>query len=287
MIVCPNCKNEIQNDNAKFCVRCGYNLSTIKLDKQVNEGKKKSVNNNVPKGLGTVPLNNKNKSIEKTVIIASCAAAAVIVIVMILLFATGAVKFNLAGIGRETGLFNGNSDSADSLLYGEDTDDNTEYEMIEKESETETTTEEPVKVSSYSVYFDDVTWGEAVKACQDMGGHLVTIDSEEEYNKIMSVIAPYDKKSVFFLGGWRSNDSYDYYWIDKDGYQYGSAINEDAHWLEGEPSFYDESTGTAEVCMMMYYNNGLGCWIYNDVPENYLYFADYKRGRVAYICEFE
>lgn len=279
LIICPNCKNEIQNDNAKFCVKCGYNLSAIKLDKQINNEKNNNINNN-----------SKNKKPTAMVaVIASCSAAGIVIILLIVLFATGIIKVDF-DFGNLIGMY-GDNGSSQNLLYGDNAEDDFkddfEYELTETESETESTTEEVKKVSSYSVHFGDVTWGEAVKACQNMGGHLVTIDSEEEFNQIMSLIAPYDKKSVFFLGGWRSADSYEYYWIDNNGYQYGSALNGNSHWLPGEPTFYDQSTGTAEDCMMMYYNNDVGQWIYNDVPGNYLDFADYKSGRVAYICEIE
>lgn len=148
-------------------------------------------------------------------------------------------------------------------------------------------------VHTYELIVDDVTWTEAYQACLARGGHLVRINSEEEYQAILQQISEEEKgKIMFWLGGARSGaDEYEYRWIYGDG-TYGSEIlNEDAsylpYWLEGEPSFYDESISQDEMYMNMFYVSKEQRWVWNDVPDDLIAIAEFYSGTIGYICEYE
>ncbi|MDE7404363.1 MAG: C-type lectin domain-containing protein, partial [Lachnospiraceae bacterium] len=148
-------------------------------------------------------------------------------------------------------------------------------------------------IHTYELIVDDVTWTEAYLACLARGGHLVRINSEEEYQAIVQQIGEEEKgKIMFWLGGTRSAaDVYEYRWIYEDG-TYGSEIlNEDEpysyYWLDGEPSFYDESILQDEMYMNMFYVGKEQRWVWNDVPEDLIEVAEFYSGMIGYICEYE
>jgi hypothetical protein len=68
---------------------------------------------------------------------------------------------------------------------------------------------------------------------------------------------------------------------------YGDPLNGSSHWLSGEPSLYDSDTGASEYVACMIYVSKEGRWVWNDIPDNYLDYASYKKGNVAYICEYD
>jgi hypothetical protein len=35
------------------------------------------------------------------------------------------------------------------------------------------------------------------------------------------------------------------------------------------------------------YTSKVGNWVWNDIPDDFLTYAAYKKGNVAYICEFD
>lgn len=148
-------------------------------------------------------------------------------------------------------------------------------------------------IHTYELIVDDVTWTEAYLACLARGGHLVRINSEEEYQAIVQQIGEEEKgKIMFWLGGTRSAaDVYEYRWIYEDG-TYGSEIlNEDEpyshYWLDGEPSFYDESILQDEMYMNMFYVSKEQRWVWNDVPDDLIAIAEFYSGMIGYICEYE
>ncbi|MDE5907194.1 MAG: zinc-ribbon domain-containing protein [Lachnospiraceae bacterium] len=168
-----------------------------------------------------------------------------------------------------------------------------EAEEGTKDTEPVYNEEDDGKVNTYELIVADVTWTDAYNYCLVRGGHLVRINSEEEYQAILQQIEEEDKGNVkFWLGGKRStDDAYEYRWIYEDG-TYGSAVlNRDepyaSYWLTGEPSFYDATISQDEMYMNMFYVSKEGRWVWNDVPDDLIAIAEFYSGTVGYICEYE
>lgn len=173
----------------------------------------------------------------------------------------------------------------------------TEYEQTQEEQEGSVAYDE-IGIHVYELIVDDVTWTEAYENCLRMGGHLVRINSDSEYNAILQQIQNEDKANIkFWIGGYRGIGR-DYRWVYNDNYDTKDEIlvgdiiiNEDSmyagYWLDGEPSFYDEMTETEENRMNMFYMKDLGKWVWNDVTDDLLEVASFYAGTVGYICEFE
>lgn len=82
-MICPNCKNQI-DDNACFCSECGTNLNELKVDDKIqinneqNNLQSSQINNNVPN------FNNKKKSHKLSIII---------IVILILIIGSGYVVY--------------------------------------------------------------------------------------------------------------------------------------------------------------------------------------------------
>lgn len=147
--------------------------------------------------------------------------------------------------------------------------------------------------STYELIVADVTWTEAYQDCLKRGGHLVSINSDEEYQEILRQIADEDMGNIkFWLGGRRDGaDSQEYRWINEDGTYERVILNQEepyvSYWLTGEPSFYDGSASQDEMYMNMFYVSKEKRWVWNDVPDDLIAIAEYYSGTVGYICEYE
>ncbi len=269
---CPKCNREIEREGAKFCPHCGTELvDTYAADEAVdnNYNNYNSYNNY---NNYTAAKNQSEANKKSNIAIAIAAAAAVVIFGFII----GNYIINQNSYNSKTE--DAYVDSDENYIHNQ-----ADNKVIITEPATEATTKEP----AYAVYFEDISWYEAENKCFDMGGHLVTFDTQEEFNKVINIISEYDLKSVYYIGGFRDQNSNDYYWIDSDGFGYGEPINNLTSWLPGEPSFYDKDTGLTEDCVNLFYSSSVGRWVINDIPNDYLSVASYKAGRVGYICEID
>ena len=135
---------------------------------------------------------------------------------------------------------------------------------------------EPVVIEhTYQLFVEDVSWEKAAERCREMGGYLVTIDTEDEFKRIVT-LAQNSEIGMVWVGGrridgaivWESGDTVEYY-----------------KWDFGEPSYRDSYDGAEEDCILLWDHNG---WFYNDSRNDPI--ADYPtayRGKLAYVCEFE
>lgn len=147
-------------------------------------------------------------------------------------------------------------------------------------------------IHTYELILDSCSWTEAYQKCLDRGGHLVHINSREEYNAILEQIYREEKDSkIFYIGGVRRNDSDTYYWVDVDGNLIGDALNGDSEswcydlWMDGEPSYKDADVDMVETYMDIFYYSGESRWVWNDCSDDITGF--YRSGKVGYICEYE
>ena len=118
----------------------------------------------------------------------------------------------------------------------------------------------------YELVISDASWWSCHDAAASAGGHLLTINSGDEFSKCASVAA---ENGVVFLrlnairGDWEYNE-----WNNGESFSYTA-------WLDGEPSGGDEEY----LCM---FNVG-GSWYYNDTTDS---VSEYS-GRQGYIIEYE
>lgn len=135
----------------------------------------------------------------------------------------------------------------------------------------------PVTASShkYTVFNLAMTWDEAKAYCENLGGHLATISSQEEQNLVETMILSGDKYS-YWLGG-RQNSSGAWSWVDGSAWSY-------TNWAEGMPDGSGEVLHIyAETPYTEYYT--VGKWDDTDSSaQNAGYLTLEQHG---FICEWE
>ncbi len=102
--------------------------------------------------------------------------------------------------------------------------------------EIELPTEEIVVNHHKYIYFDNargLSWLEAEKYCNSIGGHLATITSEKEQETIKSLISKYDK-IAYYLGGTDQDTEGTWEWVTGEKWEY-------ANWHENEPNNADQT----------------------------------------------
>ena len=180
----------------------------------------------------------------------------------------------------------------------DDADDAAETEKEDRDLSDEKEEEEVYDVTEggihrYGYFIDDCTWSAAGQKARDMGGYLVRINSPEEYNYILAEISNHGYSNIQFrIGGRRDLNGSDYYWVDENNRLYGEKINDPGYWcssewMSGEPSLYDASVGVDEAYLDIYYNQQLGRWVWNDVPDDIISVVPYFSGKIGYIVEYE
>ncbi len=120
----------------------------------------------------------------------------------------------------------------------------------------------PAPAVRYKIFNMQMTWEEAKEYCESIGGHLVTITSENEQeylkNKFFTNI---DKH--FWIGGFK-NDKGVWEWVTGEPFVYN-------YWNPGEPN---NVNGVEDRLNINY--EGSNAW--NDAPEEI---------KIGFICEFE
>lgn len=139
-------------------------------------------------------------------------------------------------------------------------------------------------VHSYEIIQADLSWEDARKACEQKGGHLATITSQEEYEQICSLADDAGLKYLW-LGAALETDEDDWgsiNWITGERWSY-------SRWYPGEPSGEDQD-GTKEKCLCMWnakYNDVDLGWTFNDQRNNLVEEYPSCAGMVGYVCEYE
>ena len=142
-------------------------------------------------------------------------------------------------------------------------------------------------IHRYSFHLEDCTWTEAYQSAIDMGGYLVRINSQEEWDYLISEIEAlgYGDK-YFFIGGRRESDGTTFHWVDQQGNLFEQVLNDETYWgchlwFPGEPSI--EYGGKEELYMEMNLDPVHG-WGWNDVKDRML---AYQPEAIAYIVEYD
>lgn len=137
-------------------------------------------------------------------------------------------------------------------------------------------------IHTYDYIIRDCTWDEAAVACHEAGGHLVTFETGEEYEYVLSQINR-DQSAIYMIGG-RSLDG-TYRWLSPIGFNMNEKCNDRGEWMKGEPSFSDGDV--TEDRMIMFYLKKENRWVWNDVPNDIIAANGSYSGKLGYICEYE
>jgi len=137
------------------------------------------------------------------------------------------------------------------------------------------------RVSRYEIIKEALTWEEANKRCQEMGGHLATITSQSEEEQLIAM-AEAAEIDFIWLGGYTS--------YDDDGNVFG-------HWVTGEDFVYEawcvdepsrvDLDGTEEWYIMLWNIPSLGGWNWNDQRNDPAAEVSSMTDSMGFICEFE
>jgi len=138
-------------------------------------------------------------------------------------------------------------------------------------------TPEPVREHRYEIVRDNVSWTQAAEICRQMGGYLVTINDQAEFDRVVEMAASSNTPNIW-IGCHRENGSL--VWEsgeDVSFYRWDEA--------NGEPSGWDSYDNIPEDYVMLWYHNG---WFYNDNRNDPA--GDYPAiygGAIGFVCEYE
>ena len=168
--------------------------------------------------------------------------------------------------------------SGSSPASSDDKDDKKDEETAaESEEETEEEAASEPKVNTYLLVEDDCTWEEAYTYCEEFGGHLVTITSEEEYEAVCEVVNGCGL-TYLWVGATCDNAGVWEEWITGESFSFDK-------WYPGEPTGTD-GDGTLENCLCMWNVNDSG-WTFNDLRNDLISAVPTASGKVGFVIEFE
>lgn len=122
---------------------------------------------------------------------------------------------------------------------------------------------EPSGEHQYKIFYDTLTWEEAKAACEAKGGHLATITSEEEQQKLNLYNAG---NHNLWIGGYKNADG-QWFWVNGEPWTY-------ENWGDGEPN-NSSNVVAGESCVAMWPEK------WNDLANSNTYEQS------GYICEWE
>lgn len=128
---------------------------------------------------------------------------------------------------------------------------------------------------SYKIYIDNLSFTEARDACKLMGGELLTIADEEEYEKILGLMEGSTAK-FFWFGIYKDKDN-----------NYISLSGETPAffpWKQGDPISDRIMLGDRDY--LIFFKNEDGEWVFNFIANDPTAFApELFKGNIAYICK--
>lgn len=133
--------------------------------------------------------------------------------------------------------------------------------------------------SRYELVKESLSWEEASRRCQEMGGHLATITSPSEERQLIAMAEAQGVKYLW-LGGYTSYDSYQNiygHWVTGETFSY-------QNWTPGEPSRVDQD-GTPERYLMLWFVRG--AWAWNDQRNDPAGVVSSMAKYMGFVCEYE
>jgi len=118
---------------------------------------------------------------------------------------------------------------------------------------------------SYEVINISMSWTDARRFAEELGGHLATITSPAEQAFIENLLLRYGNREAYWLGGYLDN-ARRFRWVTGEPFVF-------TNWMPGEPTgwtyphFFENRLQILRVPHPSVNNSRLGQW--NDTPENY------------------
>ena len=120
----------------------------------------------------------------------------------------------------------------------------------------------------YVAFEEELHWFDAYQACEDMGGHLVTITSEQEQAIISDLMnSELRTNDVYYAGGIRLSDN-QFHWITGEAFAFDN-------WASGEPN---NSSGNQHFIAIRSFLSNYPTASWDDC------FYEIK---IAFVCEWE
>lgn len=142
---------------------------------------------------------------------------------------------------------------------------------------------------SYELFVDDCSWEDAVRKCEQKGGYLASLTSDEEFEIVEKMIRKEDLTNVvFYVGAEYSN--YQWQWTEP-GLTQRTCVNQAyyKYWLNSGPSYKDKLPDGREIdetCVELLYRKSDDAFYLNDVVDDVVYFYPSFKGKMGYICEY-
>lgn len=143
--------------------------------------------------------------------------------------------------------------------------------------------------NSYAHYTERVTWEQAKKKCEDLGGHLVIINSKEENDFIVKTLfgdkewaGPTYQDSQKWIGAYENPDGI-IVWVSPNGKKVSETYN---NWWSGDPLPFKRGHSKygryVHICPTHPAGKHIaGTWTNDSSDEKGLF------GRLGFICEWE
>lgn len=163
-------------------------------------------------------------------------------------------------------------DAEDKVKEEEDTEEKDDVgEEDDAEDQAEPYEEgDPIEVThEYEVVTQRMTWQEASDYCEERGGHLATVTSQEEYNEVLEKANASGVK-VLWLGGRRNAQTDSFEWVTREAFSFSD-------WAAGEPN---NDEGVEDRLGIMYVK---GSWHMYDLPNDVSPY--YGADKVGFVME--
>jgi len=221
---CTHCGKQI-NDDASFCKFCGAKVDfhDIQLERPVEKTRNQDKGEKLPKGMVVV------------IVVAATLAIITAIVGAIMYFSEprDTASPNEVDNTETANDENGSADSDDTKSKGESSvasqipEDAIEY-----------------KGHYYKLYNETMLWTEAERACEKMDGHLVTITSKDEQQKIVEMIETYSEaeKYNFWIGGSDAEQEGTFKWVTGEPIPLDMSTEGGyENWKSGQPNNNDTS----------------------------------------------
>lgn len=139
---------------------------------------------------------------------------------------------------------------------------------------------ENFKGHSYAAIDISMTWQDAVEYCENLGGHLVTITSEEEQKFITDFLAG-KTMNCYWMGG-SETETDEWVWVTGEEFSY-------QNWKNDEPNNEGDKEDYLEIYAKTYDSIKVGQWndIMSDGRNGKLNKSFYSSSKIGLICEWE
>lgn len=136
----------------------------------------------------------------------------------------------------------------------------------------------PNTTHRYKVFNEGMTWQDAAKRCENLGGHLATITSDQEQTEIYRLLMQHAEKHGYWLGGFRGRLG-NWEWITGEPFTY-------ANWAYGEPN---NANGVEDIIMILGDRNRDKFWFatWNDIGSDASDHPYFGQANFGFICEWE